>query len=83
MKKGAAKIRIERKGKTKSMPSTDIADLITQKEAARLRGVTLAAVGDLIKRGRLSYREMFGKKLVYRNEVDQFEKQQPGPKRKG
>lgn len=57
-------------------------DLITQTEAARLRGVTRAAIGDLISRGRLRSAEMFGKTLVYRSEVRGFEKQSPGRKRK-
>jgi hypothetical protein len=57
-------------------------DLITQTEAARLRGVTRAAIGDLISRGRLRSAEMFGKTLVYRSEVLRFEKRSPGRKRK-
>jgi hypothetical protein len=57
-------------------------DLITQTEAARLRGVTRAAIGDLISRGRLRSAGMFGRTLVYRSEVMGFEKQPPGRKRK-
>ena len=50
-----------------------VADLITQTEAAKLRGVTRPAIGDLIKRGRLRSVNMFGKTLVYRSEVEGFE----------
>lgn len=55
-------------------------DLITQTEAASLRGVSLASINELIKRGRLRIKEVFGKRLVYKSEVLAFEKEKPGPK---
>jgi excisionase family DNA binding protein len=55
-----------------------VADLITQTEAAKLRGVTRPAIGDLIKRGRLRSVNMFGKTLVYRSEVEGFEELKAG-----
>jgi len=58
----------------------DLDDLITQSEAAVLRGVSKASISELVKRGRLRTKEMFGKKLVYRSEVLTFEKEKPGPK---
>jgi hypothetical protein len=58
----------------------DVAGLITQKEAAAMRGVTQAAIGDLIRRGRLRTVELFGRVLVYRSEVEGFERERPGPK---
>jgi excisionase family DNA binding protein len=48
-------------------------ELITQTEAAELRGVTVAAINELIKRGRLKAVEMYGRSLVYRSEVEAFE----------
>jgi excisionase family DNA binding protein len=57
-----------------------ISDLISQAEAARIRGVTRAAIRDLIRRGRLRSFELGGRELVYRSEVEGFEKEKPGPK---
>jgi len=39
----------------------DISDLISQKEAAEMRGVSRSAIADLIKRGRLQVQEIAGK----------------------
>ncbi len=47
-------------------------ELITQSAAARLRGVTLAAINDLIRRRRIRSREEYGKVLVYRADVEDF-----------
>ena len=47
-------------------------ELITQSEAAELRGVTLAAINDLVKRGRIRSEERYGKVLVYRSDVESF-----------
>ena len=51
----------------------DVKDLMTQADAAELRGVSRAAITDLVKRGRLNTVEMFGKRLVFRSEVVAFE----------
>src|SRR5690348_13300663 len=56
--------------------------LITQAEAAKLRGVSLAAINDLIRRGRLQTVEMFGRKLLRRADVQAFRPDKSGPKRK-
>ncbi len=56
-------------------------DLITQTEAAQLRGVSRAAIRALILRGRLRSVEMFGRHFVYRSEVVAFERDKPGPKK--
>ena len=61
---------------------TNLDDLITQTEAARLRGVSRAAIRALILRGRLQAVEMFGRNLVYRSEVLAFEKDKPGPRKR-
>ncbi len=57
-------------------------DLISQAEAARMRGVTTAAISDLIKRGRLRTFELAGKVLLYRSEVKSFEGEKGGRGRK-
>jgi excisionase family DNA binding protein len=57
-----------------------MSDLISQAEAARIRGVTRAAIRDLIRRGRLRSCSVGGRELVYRSEVENFEKVKPGPK---
>lgn len=80
MKRTAKKSDTRKQRVKGSKQSENVTDLITQTEAARIRNVTRAAIGDLIKRGRLSSIEMFGKSLVYRSEVMRFEKQKPGPK---
>jgi hypothetical protein len=54
--------------------------LITQAEAAELRGVSRAAIASLVKRGRLRKKVLFNNVLVYRSEVLAFEKEKPGPK---
>jgi len=44
-------------------------DFITQAEAARLRGVSRAAISDLIKRGKLKVSRKFGLPLLSRRAV--------------
>lgn len=56
----------------------EMGDLISQAEAARLRGVTRAAVQDLVRRGRIRSVEVGGRALVYRSEVISYEKGEPG-----
>ena len=55
------------------MKPTELSDLITQAEAARLRGVTREAIYDLVARGRLETIEIGGKKFVRRTDVLNFE----------
>lgn len=57
------------------MDNTDISDLISQKEAAELRGVSRSAINELVKRGRLQVVEIAGKKFLSRQEVIDFEGQ--------
>jgi len=57
-----------------------LADLISQTEAAEIRGVSRASINELIKRKRLTVVEVAGKKLLLRSEVEAFEKAKPGPK---
>lgn len=62
---------------------TDASDLISQAEAARLRGVTRAAIQDLVRRGKIRSVEIGGRSLVYRSEVVGYEKGEPGRPAKG
>jgi excisionase family DNA binding protein len=57
------------------MDNKDFSDLISQKEAAELRGVSRSAVNELVKRGRLKVIEIAGKKFLSRQEVESFEGQ--------
>jgi len=50
----------------------DIGEWISQAEAARIRGVSKQAIAKLISRKRLSAREIGGRKLVRRSEVEAF-----------
>lgn len=59
----------------------DVGDLITVTEAAQLRGVSRAAIHELVQRGRLRSERMFGRVLLYRSEVEAFERVRPGPKK--
>ena len=55
-------------------------DLMRQANAARLRGVSPAAIADLISRGRLKTYNVAGVPLVSRREVLNLGRQTPGPK---
>jgi excisionase family DNA binding protein len=63
--------------------AVDMSDLISQSEAARLRGVSRNAIGYLVRQGRLSTTEVGGRTFVYRSEVEAFKPGKPGPKAKG
>jgi excisionase family DNA binding protein len=67
------------RGRTASRPES-LKDLISQAEAARIRGVTRAAIRDLIRRGRLVSVEVGGRLLVHKSDIDSFERRPPGPK---
>jgi len=54
------------------LKSSEVADWVSQSEAARLRGTTRQAVARLVERGRLSVLEVGGRKLVRRSEVMAF-----------
>jgi hypothetical protein len=58
--------------------AVDMADLISQAEAAQIRGVTVSAIGDLIRRGRLRTQEIGGHVFVFKSEVEGFEEQKRG-----
>lgn len=54
-------------------------ELITQSEAAGLKAMSLAAVNELVRRGRWRSELVYGKRLVYRSEVEAYE---PKPRKK-
>lgn len=58
-------------------------DLMRQSSAARLRGVSPAAIAQLISRGRLKAYDIDGVPHVSRREVLNIERQTPGPKPNG
>ena len=61
----------------------DLSQLVTQKEAAEIRGCTPQAINRLVQRGSLKAIEVGGRKLVYKSDVKKF-KPSPGgrPKQK-
>ncbi|HEY6186368.1 MAG TPA: excisionase family DNA-binding protein [Pyrinomonadaceae bacterium] len=66
----------------KEKTTDETSDLISQAEAARLRGVTRAAIQDLVRRGKIRSLEIGGRALVYRREVENYEKGEAGRPRK-
>jgi excisionase family DNA binding protein len=58
--------------KTTIKEEKDIDDWISQVEAARIRSVSKQAIAKLIRRNRLSAREIGGRMLVRRSEVEAF-----------
>jgi len=50
----------------------DLKDLITQAEAARIRGVSREAIYDLVARGKLKATEIGGQKFLRRSEVETY-----------
>lgn len=68
--------------KKSEQEGNDMADLISQAEAARLRGVTRAAIQDLVRRGRIRAVDVGGRALVYRSEIVNYEQGEPGRPRK-
>ena len=50
----------------------DLSELVSQKQAADIRGVSVQAIHKLIKRGRLTPIEVGGKLFLLRKEVEAF-----------
>jgi excisionase family DNA binding protein len=59
---------------------TRLEDLVTQKEAAEMRGVSIQAIDYLIRAGRLRTIKFGGKRFLFRKEVEAYEPGKPGPK---
>ena len=68
--------------KARGSEDIDMSDLITQSEAAELRGVSLSAIANLVRRGRLDKVERFGKTLVKRSQVQALDDLRGWPKGK-
>ena len=49
--------------------------LISQAKAAEMCGMTRAAIHEMVSRGRLRSVEVEGRDLVYRKEVEEFERE--------
>ena len=61
----------------------DVTDLITQQEAADLRGVSIQAINKLVKRGRLQTVVIGRRAFLLRSEVEAFVSSPGGkPKKK-
>jgi hypothetical protein len=58
----------------------NLKDFVSQATAARMLGVSRAAVANLIKRGRMRTEEIDGRPYVYKSDVINFQPQKPGPK---
>ena len=58
----------------------DLSELITPTQAARIRGVTRAAITSLIRRQRLHAIEIAGRPFLRRSEVENFAPEKPGAK---
>ena len=69
---------MKRSKKQANKSGDGMSDLISQAEAARLRGVTRAAISDLIKRGKLECIIVAGRALVYRSDVLNYKVGMPG-----
>jgi excisionase family DNA binding protein len=53
---------------------------ITQKQAAELRGVALPSITELVSRGRLRSKIVYGRRLVNRSDVENFTRAKPTKK---
>jgi hypothetical protein len=57
---------------------TALSDLVSQAEAAKIRGTSRAAISQLIKRGRLQTVEVAGRQLLKKSAVEDFEAEAGG-----
>jgi hypothetical protein len=60
----------------------DLSELVSQREAADMRRVSIQAINKLMKRGRLTVIEVSGKRFLLRKEVEAFEPNITGRPRK-
>jgi excisionase family DNA binding protein len=58
--------------------AADRDDLISISEASRIRGVSHTAIQDLIKREKISFVEIGGRRFVSRSEVEKFQPESIG-----
>ena len=62
--------------KTQEAPAADGVALISQAKAAEMCGMTRAAIQELVRRRRFRSVEVEGREMVYRKEVEAFEKEE-------
>lgn len=60
----------------------DLNELITQKDAARIRGVSPQAINYLVKRGKLKTVIVRDRKYLLKSEVEKFKPNPPGRPKK-
>ncbi len=60
----------------------DASELVSQGEAAKMRGISIQAIHRLIKRGRFNTVEISGRQYLLRKEVEAFEPRPVGRPRK-
>lgn len=60
----------------------DLRELVSQKEAAEIRKVSVQAIHHLLKRGRFTIIEISGKKFLLRKEIEAFQPDVGGRPRK-
>jgi hypothetical protein len=58
--------------------AADLTDLVTQAEAARIRGVSREAIYGLVAREKLTVIEIGGQKFLRRSEVENYQPQPGG-----
>ena len=64
------------------MKNDNLSELISQTQAAKLRGVTREAIADLIRRGKLVPIEVAGRKLLRRSDVESYAPESGGRPKK-
>ena len=64
---------------TKKTTAAELSEIISQSEAARLRGVSREAIRGLIDRGRLRSIKVGGRLCVYREDVLNYRPGRAGP----
>jgi hypothetical protein len=65
-----------------SQMKIDLGELVSQQEAAEMRGVSIQAIHSLVKRGRFTIIEVGRRKFLLRKEVEAFEPLPVGRPRK-
>jgi hypothetical protein len=65
-----------------SQMKIDLSELVSQQEAAKMRGVSTQAIHHLMKRGRFTIIGVSGRKFLLRKEIEAFEPKLGGRPRK-
>lgn len=62
------------------MKTTKHDELVTQKEAAEIRGISPQAIHQLVKAGRFNTVTIGARQFLFRKEVEQYKPHKTGPK---